>query len=392
MVKTRLIGLLIMTIGIGGLALLPAGAGAVDWVYWNDYIEMPGGEEEGVIQRAPVDGSSPVEDLVDGLSYNSGLELDPAGGKMYWGDYDNGRIQRVNIDGGGPVEDFITGLGEVSDVALDTVSGLIYWFDAGTPGGATISRTDLSGIGPVETIVDGLSWGGGLALDIAGAMLYWSDDGGIHRTASDGTGEVDDLATGGIYAGVGIDIPGNTLYWSEEGYIFKSSLDGTAPIEEVAEVVEPREIEVDSEGGFVYWRMVDTGEAGASKIQRLPLDGTGEVEDIVTGLSDVIGTALLEGTAEFTLELELMFGAEILDIGFLIGTPEPATWANYLVVTYPDIAVIPLWTVPLPVIDPPVEFSFSIGLPPIGYVGFFSGLYTAAGAEVTRFGWVYTGP
>jgi len=94
---------------------------------------------------------------------------------------------------------------------------------------------------------------------------------------------------------------------------------------------------------------------------------------------------------EFTLELEAVYVAGELSLSFSLGTPEPATWANYLILTYPAVQIIPLWSVPLPVIDPPIEIPVAFPLPSIGWVGIYTSLFTAAGPEAVDLAWVDTG-
>ena len=90
-------------------------------------------------------------------------------------------------------------------------------------------------------------------------------------------------------------------------------------------------------------------------------------------------------------ELDASYVFSYLVLNYTIGTPESATWANYLVLTSPTIQVIPLWTVPLPVIDPPYEIPISFPLPSIGWVGIYTGLFTAEGVQAEKMAWVNTG-
>ncbi len=94
----------------------------------------------------------------------------------------------------------------------------------------------------------------------------------------------------------------------------------------------------------------------------------------------------------FVLTLGADYGEGTLNLDYAVGCPEPATWANYLILTVPAVQVIPLWTVPLPVLDPPLKLSeLSFPLPPMGLIGLWSGLFTAAGAETILLEWVETG-
>ena len=94
--------------------------------------------------------------------------------------------------------------------------------------------------------------------------------------------------------------------------------------------------------------------------------------------------------AAFTLEVDASYGGGTLSLDFTVGGTEPSTWANYLVLTAPTVRVIPLWTVSLPVINPPRGIPIAFPLPSVGRVGIWSGLFTAAGPQVTRLAWVET--
>ncbi len=93
----------------------------------------------------------------------------------------------------------------------------------------------------------------------------------------------------------------------------------------------------------------------------------------------------------FTLELDASYGAGSLSMDFVLGVPEPAMWATLLILTYPSVSVVPLWTVPLDVIDPPAPLPIGIPLPSIGWVGIYSGLFTEGGVQAFDFALVNTG-
>ena len=95
--------------------------------------------------------------------------------------------------------------------------------------------------------------------------------------------------------------------------------------------------------------------------------------------------------ASFTLDVEASHEAGTLSLTFTVGAPAPATWANYAVLTEPTITIVPLWTVPLPVLDPPQQIPISFPLPSLGLVGIWTGLFTVEGAEAIDLAWVDTG-
>jgi len=94
------------------------------------------------------------------------------------------------------------------------------------------------------------------------------------------------------------------------------------------------------------------------------------------------------------LEVEASYEEEThrLSLNYTIRTPVPATWGNYLVLTYPSVQVLPLWTASLPVIDPPYSLpTISFYLPPWGLVGTYTCLFTVEGPQAVTSVWVDTG-
>ena len=89
-----------------------------------------------------------------------------------------------------------------------------------------------------------------------------------------------------------------------------------------------------------------------------------------------------------SLELKASYWEGTLSLEFTLGTLESVMWTTYLILTYPTFQVIHLWTVPLPVIDPPVEFPVSFPLPDVlGKVGIWTGLFAEGGAKAVDLAW-----
>jgi len=93
----------------------------------------------------------------------------------------------------------------------------------------------------------------------------------------------------------------------------------------------------------------------------------------------------------FSLELEALYGSGYINLTYTIGAPEPPTWANYLVLITPSVQVIPLWTVSLEVMYPPIEIPVAFPFPSLGWVGIWTGLFTAEGPQAVDLAWVDTG-
>jgi len=92
---------------------------------------------------------------------------------------------------------------------------------------------------------------------------------------------------------------------------------------------------------------------------------------------------------DFTLELSASYQYDSISLDVTIGEPVPATWTTYLIMTYPSLQVIQLWSLPLGVIDPPVTIPLYFPAPSVGWVGFYSGLFTGGGPQVIDLAWVY---
>jgi len=94
---------------------------------------------------------------------------------------------------------------------------------------------------------------------------------------------------------------------------------------------------------------------------------------------------------DFVLELDAYYEATTLHLGFTIGTPGSATWSNYLVLTYSGLIFTPLWTVPLPEIDPPFYLPISFSLPSVGWIGILSSLLPTGEQPIVELVWIDTG-
>jgi hypothetical protein len=115
-------------------------------VYWTDLT--------GKVQRANLDGTG-VEDLVTGLGFSTdGLALNLVAGQLYF--TTQSEVLRANLDGSG-LEVLVGGLTEVNSVNLDLAGGKLYWTDSGPfgPSLGLIGRANLDG-SAAETILGGL--------------------------------------------------------------------------------------------------------------------------------------------------------------------------------------------------------------------------------------------
>lgn len=104
-------------------------------------------------------------------------------------------------------------------------------------------------------------------------------------------------------------------------------------------------------------------------------DGSIQWDD--EGCDRLINFYLVEypGANVCVLDLTLTYSDSTLTIDFLAGTSVPATWNVWLSILN---FTFPLWSVPIPAIDPPVDVPVPIpGFPNIGVVGVLTTLTTS---------------
>lgn len=226
------------------------------------------------IMRANLDGSN-VEIFLteaDGVVHPAEVQLDIAGGKIYWTDAGNqfvgGRIHRANLDGTNVellidiislrAPDYSAANGyeftQVWGFALDMANGRIYWTDFFA---RDIHSSDLDGSNVVQ-LVTGLSGARGIALDVVGDKMYFvtGDFGNeVKRANLDGSGEevIIDKDLGTRLKNpfqIELDTASNHLYFTDmdEGLIYRANLDGSNVVPVVEQTflkkgkVKPEEI------------------------------------------------------------------------------------------------------------------------------------------------------
>jgi len=282
--------------GVGMIAVATASATqAQTHLYFSDIFNPD--FETGQISRVNSDGSG-LTQLVNTGGGMRGLDIDLAGGKMYWADVNMGLIRRANLDGSGQ-EDLIqlSGSGEdfpfPSALALDKIGGKIYWGDQVL---GTMHRANLDGSG--QQVLFSTPFHRGLAIDSINGKLYWSTSidftkGEIWRANLDGTGAeavVTSLDAQFKPAKLAVDPLGGKIYWTDYvvDIVRRSNLDGSdmqtlyvPPFNR-----NPQAIALDLLGGFVYWGQDLEIDGHTGKIMRMGLDGS-NAQDFLTGFGHV---------------------------------------------------------------------------------------------------------
>jgi DNA-binding beta-propeller fold protein YncE len=206
-------------------------------VYWTDVDNF-------VIRRANLNGTGQQDLVTMGLQFPAALRLDLSAGKISWGDATTEAIQRSNLDGTGVATPFAS-VPFFRGLAIDSAHGFMYWTTSDTSTTGRIFRGNLNGTG-AQVVVQASGnpfKPGNIALDAAGGKIYWTDPVAhfVRRANLDGT-IVQDLR-GGAFAnptkGIALDLAGGVIYWGEDvfdadsgalifGQIWKMNLDGTA--------------------------------------------------------------------------------------------------------------------------------------------------------------------
>ena len=110
------------------------------------------------------------------------------------------------------------------------------------------------------------------------------------------------------------------------------------------------------------------------------------IPNIPTGLA-----ASLVQSPPCTLELQLSFAAGTLLMDFVVGTTTPAVFNAWMFLLSGSV-VVPLWSLEIPVIDPPIAAPVPIpGFPNVGIVGVLTTVHTTEGPVCSDFQIVDTG-
>ncbi|SIR98976.1 YncE family protein [Williamsia sterculiae] len=229
-----------------------------DRIYWTlmgqphqDGSVSDFSDRNGGIRSARTDGSDQAVVLNEGvITTGKQLDIDPAGGSLYWGDREGGRVSRSKLDGS-ELTDLVvrpretnTGLVGIDDqcvgVAVDPAAGQLYWTQKGPAKGGTgrifragmdvpageaaDTRTD------VEVLWSELPEPIDLWIDSSSATLYWTDRGAeprgntLNRAPLPAVGELGETPTilaHGFAEAIGLAVD------TEAGVAYVTALDGT---------------------------------------------------------------------------------------------------------------------------------------------------------------------
>jgi hypothetical protein len=228
-------------------------------LYWTN-MGVPS-RNDGSIERCDLDGRNRTTIVPAGATFTpKQLQLDKAGGKLYWCDREGMRVMRANLDGS-QIETLVqTGSTDADrrdvlkwcvGIALDLERGQIYWTQKG-PENAGKGRIFRAGIeipkgesastrSDIEVLYDGLPEPIDLEIDHAKRVLYWTDRGDaplgntVNRAPLD-TGRngrpAPQIVFRDLMEGIGIalDRAGERMFMTDlGGSVYVASLDGSKP-------------------------------------------------------------------------------------------------------------------------------------------------------------------
>lgn len=225
-------------------------------IYWTNMgvPHLP----DGSIERANLDGSGRTTIVPAGATFTpKQLQLDKAGGKLYWADREGMRMMRANLDGSGLETLVDTSQGEARPgldatkwcvgIAVDSSRGQFYWTQKGgdnanqgrifraniviPKGESATNRSDI------EMLYDGLPEPIDLELNHRQRLLYWTDRGDPPRGNTINRAPVDvhkraapEILVTHLMEGIGIalDVPGDRLFATDlAGSVYVAKLDGS---------------------------------------------------------------------------------------------------------------------------------------------------------------------
>jgi Matrixin len=107
---------------------------------------------------------------------------------------------------------------------------------------------------------------------------------------------------------------------------------------------------------------------------------------------DIAGVESIYGAGGgCTLNVDLSYTGGTFTMDFDLGAGTPTTWNAWFI--WGESFLVPLWSIPIPAVSPPVSFPISFALPALGNVGVLTTLNTAAdGIACSDFATVDTTP
>ncbi len=237
----------------------------------------PDGAEAGLV----VEGAKPWNQVQEGKVNNIVcMAIDNVNRHIYFGQvWPGDGLLRVNMDGSGLTNIWAS---RTTSVELDVAGGKVYF------GHDALYRANFD-MSEMETLYAG-SAGGGIGLDIQNGHIYWSGDDAIKRANLTDGSEVVTLVDGiDRVRGMALDLADGKMYWATRGdgtgstwlraTVQRANLDGTN-VEILlkgtnAEVEAPMTANFSSPEDIVLHKSEGVFYVGGVNIIRAAMDGSG---------------------------------------------------------------------------------------------------------------------
>ncbi|MFN5584355.1 MAG: SdrD B-like domain-containing protein, partial [Planctomyces sp.] len=271
------------------------------WLYWTE-----GGNQ---IRRSSLNFTGASSSLVAGVSNVTALTIDPLGGRLYWSESGNQTViirsvRLVDLGSASPAVTTVldrkvnsSGNSNIEDLEVDYAGGKLYFTDNST-GPDYIGVVDLNG-GNAKKLID-LSASNpaplGLAVDSVRGLLFWGDNTGVNRATLTGTGST--LIYSGQTTVRDVEVPNFA-----EQYFGSFDINKTLELVPLTDDYDPAELSyvsssiapasVDTTTGLITWSNVGPINPGASRtifVTFRVLEPAGNSTD-----SSVINTASVAG-------------------------------------------------------------------------------------------------
>jgi hypothetical protein len=235
--------------------------------------------------RADYDGSNPeqVKNVSGGSSYDVVYAVDPAAGKVYWGEIGVGaqKVFRSNLDG----TNTETIIFSMVSVEFDFIDGKVYWsntyFDLMAGGDvAKIYRANLDGTNQETLLTRSVSNATKLfsfiQVNEQNNKVYFAGNTTgsekIERMDKNGT-NLEDVAAGGVNFAFVVSL--SKIYWTRQGVtddLNRANLDGSSSeLGITTGFDEPYLPQVDTENNKILWLY---GNGSPKSIARADYDGS----------------------------------------------------------------------------------------------------------------------
>ncbi|MEE3370828.1 MAG: DUF5050 domain-containing protein, partial [Planctomycetota bacterium] len=232
-------------------------------LYWVD-------EGTEKIQSSNLDGTA-ITDLVTGIHAPFGIDLDVAGGKMYWTSgttnaQGNDKVQRANLDGSSVETLFFTPGDGLHGIALDLDSSNLY-FPNILPGPTSIiKRANLNG-NDLESVLDlGTANSRAISVDSNQQKMYFKDvnTDTIQRASLDGSG-VETIISSGTLRGIALDLTSRDSLETGNGVLLTGTNSGNI-VDSTFEDNDTHGVSVATFNGGTISRNTASGSSGGFRV------------------------------------------------------------------------------------------------------------------------------